>query len=136
MVLVLTACFEIELINPPVDEVLIEGQDAHFIHQVELPCPVKVEDGVEALGMTIEKVLVVSEVVVVTEDGDLFVARRGIELPKTRMREAIERFPHDFVGDTANVEKDARGCMGLVEREIICREREWGQGCRGPRIWG
>ena len=42
----------------------LESEDAHVLVDVEFPCPVKVEDGVERPGVAIKEVFVVNEAVV------------------------------------------------------------------------
>ena len=42
----------------------LESEDAHVLVNVEFPCPVKVEDGVERPGVAIKEVFVVNEAVV------------------------------------------------------------------------
>ncbi len=42
----------------------LEGEDAHVLVDVELSCPVEVEDGVERPGVSVKEVLVVNEAVV------------------------------------------------------------------------
>lgn len=67
MVLVLTARLQVELVDAPVLQVVAEGEHTHLVHQVQLARPVEVEDGAEALGVSVEEVFVVYQRVVVAE---------------------------------------------------------------------
>jgi hypothetical protein len=50
---------QVELVNAPVVEVLLEGDDATLLSQVQLPRPVEVDDGPEAARVPVKVVLVV-----------------------------------------------------------------------------
>ena len=52
----------------------LESQDAHVLVDVEFPCPVKVEDGVERPGVAIKEVFVINEAVVCHKAHDLLVS--------------------------------------------------------------
>ena len=52
----------------------LESEDAHVLIDVEFPCPVKVEDGVERPGVAIKEVFVVNEAVVSHQIHDFLVS--------------------------------------------------------------
>ena len=63
----MAAGLEVQFVDAPVLEVVTEGEDAHLVHQMQLPCPVQVEDGGEGARVSVEEELVVRKVVVVAE---------------------------------------------------------------------
>lgn len=78
MILVLATALEIELVDAPVSKIVAERQHAHLVYQVELAGAIKVEDRAKRLGMSIKKILVVDEGVVVAELSDRLV---GVAVP-------------------------------------------------------
>ena len=105
VVLVLAARLQVELVDAPKVEVVAESQDAHVLHQVELPGPVKVQDGRKRPGMAVEKVLVVHEIIVVAE---LHQGLVRVALPKAaefRVGKSVQRSPEDLVLCPADVEQ-------------------------------
>lgn len=45
VIFVLATGLEVELVNAPIFQVVGEGNDAHFLHQMQLARPVEIEDG-------------------------------------------------------------------------------------------
>ena len=52
----------------------LESEDAHVLVDVEFPCPVKIEDGVERPGVAIKEVFVVNEAIVRHQTHDLLMS--------------------------------------------------------------
>lgn len=63
----LAARLQVDLVNPPVVQLLAEGEGAHLLHHVQLARAVKVQNGGEGPRVPIEKVLVLVQAVVVAD---------------------------------------------------------------------
>ena len=71
IVALLTAGLQVQLVNTPVVQVLLEGYRTALLSQVKFPSPVEVDDGPEVPGMSVEVVLVVLLVELVAQLRDL-----------------------------------------------------------------
>ena len=95
VVALLTARLQIELIDAPVVQVLLEGHRAALLSQVKFPRPVEVDDGPEVPGMSVKVVLVVLRVELVAQLQDLLSAPSPPQFPQTCLRQPVYEGPGD-----------------------------------------
>ena len=124
VVLVLAAGLQVQLVDPPVLQVVAERQHAHLLHEVQLPSPVEVEDGGEGAGVTVEEVLVLDEAVVVAQLHDGVVALAVAEAAKPCVGQPLQRPPQHLVLHASNVQDhSAVGAAALGDHVGLGRER-------------
>lgn len=61
----LAAGLKVDLVDAPEVQLLAEWERAHFLHHVQLPSAIEVEDGSEGAGVSVEKVLVGIQAIII-----------------------------------------------------------------------
>lgn len=61
----LAAGLKVDLVDAPEVQLLAERERAHFLHHVQLPSAIEVEDGGEGAGVSVEKVLVGIQAIII-----------------------------------------------------------------------
>ena len=95
VVSLLTARLQVQFINAPVVQVLLEGYRTALLSQVKFPSPVEVDDGPEVPGMSVEVVLVVLRVELVAELQDLLGAASPPQFPQSGLWQSVYEGPGD-----------------------------------------
>ena len=91
----LTAGLQIQFINAPVVQVLLEGNRTPLLSQVKFPRPVEVDDGPEVPGMSVEVVLIVLRVELVAQLQDLLSAPSPPQFAQPCLRQPVYEGPGD-----------------------------------------
>ena len=102
----LTAGFQVELVDAPVLEVIPEREDTHLFDQMESSSSIEVQDGSECPRMPIEVELHVDQTVVVADIHDRLVGVAVTQLAQPGVGQTVEGPPHRLVLHPANVQHD------------------------------
>lgn len=109
----LAAGLQVDLVDAPEVQLLAEGEGAHLLHHVQLSCAVEVQDGGEGAGVSVEKVLVVIQAVVVTYLHDGVVGVAVPQLAQSCAGQPVQRPPQDFMEEAPDVQSHSAG-VGLA----------------------
>lgn len=93
MVSLLAAGFHVQLVYAPVLQVVTKGQDAHFLHKVQLSRSIEVQDGGEGARMAVKEKFVSVSVVVITKFQNLVLCEAVPESAQSRAWQAVQSFP-------------------------------------------
>lgn len=129
----LAAGLKVDLVDAPKVQFLAERQSAHFLHHVQLSGAVKVQDGGEGAGVSVKKVLVVIQTVVVTYLQDRVVGIAVPQFAQSCAGQPVQRPPQDFVEKAPDVEPHAAG-VGLAPDDVHRIRRQRG-GRPRPRFY-
>ncbi|KAF3850008.1 hypothetical protein F7725_019727 [Dissostichus mawsoni] len=97
---------QVELLDPPVLDLLAEGEDAHLLHHVDMSRVVEVEHTKENLGIPVEVVLLLGRAVVVTQLQDGRLALAAQQTGQACVREAEQHIQIHVVPKPPHVEVD------------------------------
>ena len=89
VVALLAAGFQVELIDAPVVEVLLEGYRAALLPKVKFTSTVEVNDSTEVPGVSVKVVLVVLQTELVAEVQDVLSVPGSPQSPKPSLRQSV-----------------------------------------------
>lgn len=115
----LAAGLQVQFVDAPVLQVITKREHAHLVDDVQLAGAIEVQDGAEALRMSVEEVLVVRQRVVVAQLHDGLVGGALPQPPEPRVGQPLQRPPQDLVPHPAHVDGHAavdRLRLGYHER--------------------
>lgn len=133
MVAGLAAGLQVDLIHPPVVQLLAEGQGAHLLHHVQLASTVEVQDWGECPRVPVKEVLILLQVVVITDLHEGVVCVAVSELTQPGPWQPVQGPPENLVGQPPHIELDPAGA-GLAPDDLRGVRRQRGSRARSMLI--
>lgn len=100
----LTTALHVRHLHPPVIQLVVQGEDAHFAQQAQFPRRQEVEDDPEGRRRAVEEELLAGFVVVIADAGDVLERAAGAQATQAGEGELLQRAPGEGVAVSPDVD--------------------------------